>query len=133
MKAKIGIMSEELIRKRMLAMAQDLYTPEADEPSVWYTSLNAVSQILRPENIKLLRLIDSEKPQTMTELARLTGRAKGNLSHTLKSLSDKGFIRLEKQSGNALKPVALFTDFEIISSVDIEQRIAQATAKKHVA
>ncbi|MDY6841376.1 MAG: MarR family transcriptional regulator [Pseudomonadota bacterium] len=133
MKAKIGIMPEDLIRKRLLAMAQGLYTPAADEPRIWYTSLNAVSQVLCAENVGLLRLIDSEKPQTVTELARLSGRAKGNLSHTLKSLSDKGFVRLEKQAGNALKPVALFTDFEIISSLEIEQRVTEATSEKHVA
>ena len=133
MKARIGIMPEELIRKRLLAMAQGVYTPGAEEPLVWYTSLNAVSQVLCPENIRLLRLIDSERPQTMTELARLTGRAKSNLSHTLRSLSDKGFVRLEKQSGNALKPVALFTDFEIISSSEIENKIRRVAQGKEVA
>lgn len=133
MKARIGIMPEELIRKRLLAMARGLYTPAADEPKVWYTSLNAISQVLCPENIKLLRLIDAENPKTVTELARLTGRAKSNLSHTLKSLSDKGFVRLERQTGNALKPVALFTDFEIISSSEIENKIYKATQDKEVA
>ncbi len=133
MKARIGIMPEELVRKRLLAIASGAYTPAPDEPVVWYTSLNAISQVLCPDNVKLLRLIDTEKPNTVTELAAMCGRAKGNLSHTLKSLSEKGFVRLEKQSGNALKPVALFTDFEIISNSEIEHRIGNLELDKNVA
>src|SRR5690554_7663636 len=89
MKARIGVMSEQLIRMRLLAIAQGKYTPRDNEPKVWYTSFNAISQILRPENIELLRLIDSEKPESLTQLAELAGRAKSNLSNTLKTLSEK--------------------------------------------
>ncbi len=123
MKARIGIMSETLIRNRLLAIAQGQYLPESSEPKIWYTSINAISQVLCPENIELLRLIDSERPETVTELAELSGRAKSNLSNTLKALSDKGFVRLEKQAGNKIKPVALFTDFEIVTNSEIEHRI----------
>lgn len=133
MKARIGIMSESLIRMRLLAIAQGKYVPSSDEPKVWYTSINAISQVLRPENIDLLRLMDSERPESLTELAELSGRAKSNLSNTLKSLSDKGFVRLEKKAGNVTKPVALFTDFEIVTSTEIECRIQQSITEKHVA
>lgn len=109
MKARIGIMSEKLIRMRLLAMAQGKYTPQKNEPKVWYTSINAISQILCPENIELLRLMDSERPESLTQLSELTGRAKSNLSNTLKTLSEKGFVRLEQGSGKSVKPVALFS------------------------
>lgn len=127
MKARIGVMPEELIRSRLLAMAQGAYVPAENEPKVWYTSLNAISQLLCPDNIQLLRLIDAEKPESLTELAELTGRAKSNLSTTLKALRDKGFLRLEKQKGKTIKPVALFTDFEIVTSAEIEAKVLQAT------
>jgi len=125
MKARIGIMSEKLIRIRLLAIAQRKYTPRENEPKVWYTSINAISQILRLENIELLRLIDAERPDSITELATLTGRAKSNLSNTLKALSEKGFVRLEKSSGNTIKPVALFTDFEIVTDSELENHLLQ--------
>ena len=131
--AKIGIMSEPLIRTRLLAIAQGKYVPAPDEPKIWYTSINAVSQVLRPENIELLRLIESKKPESLTELAKLSGRAKSNLSNTLKSLNNKGFVRLEKKANHAIKPVALFTDFEIATSSEIERRILQSVAEKDVA
>jgi predicted transcriptional regulator len=125
MKARIGIMSEELIRTRVLAIVQGKYTPHKNEPKVWYTSLNAISQILNPDNIALLRLIDTERPDSVSALAELSGRKKSNLSNTLKSLSDKGFVRLEKGEGKKLKPVALFTDFEIIITQEIEDALLE--------
>ncbi|ASA56517.1 MarR family transcriptional regulator [Vibrio gazogenes] len=133
MKARIGIMSEDLIRFRLLAIAQRKYMPQADEPKVWYTSVNAVAQILRPENIALLRLIDTEKPASLTELARISGRAKSNLSNTLKTLSEKGFVRMEPTTGKALKPVAIYTDFEIISDSALEQKLLKLMAEQSAA
>ena len=124
MKARIGIMSEQLVRARVLAIAQGKYKPAKDEPKVWYTSLNAVSQILNPENIALLRLIDTERPESITALAELSGRKKSNLSNTLKSLCEKGFARLEKGEGRNMKPVALYTDFEIVIDKEVEDIIA---------
>lgn len=133
MKAKIGIMPEHLVRMRLLAVAQGQYTPHENEPKVWYTSINAISQILRPENIELLRLIDSERPESLAQLSELTGRAKSNLSNTLKALSEKGFVRLEQGSGRSLKPVALFTDFEIVTDSALERYLLQLSLEASAA
>ena len=130
MKARIGIMSEALIRMRLLAIAKGEYTPQPDEPKIWYTSINAISQILRSENIELLRLIDSERPESVTQLAELTGRAKSNLSSTLKTLGEKGFVRMEQGKGKSLKPVALFTDFEIVTNSELEHYLLQLELDK---
>lgn len=125
MKARIGIMSEQLIRVRAIAIAQGKYKPAKDEPKIWYTSLNGISQILNPDNVALLRLIERERPDSVSALAELSGRNKSNLSNTLKGLSDKGFVRLEKGLGRSLKPVALFTDFEIVITQEIEDLLAE--------
>jgi len=130
MKARIGIMSEELIRIRLLAIAQGKYSPKENEPKIWYTSFNAVSQLLRPENIALLRLINSEKPESLTQLSALTGRAKSNLSNTLKALNEKGFVRLEPGKGRSLKPMAVFTDFEIVTDSELEYQLMQLSNGK---
>ncbi|WP_067705365.1 MULTISPECIES: MarR family transcriptional regulator [unclassified Erwinia] len=112
MKALIGIMPEEHIRQRMLAIVKGEYNPEPGEPRVWFTSVNALAQVLSNENIELLRLMEEQKPETITELAEMSCRQKSNLSVTLKTLSSRGFVRLEKQ-GRGIKPVALFTEFDI--------------------
>ena len=125
MKARIGIMSEQLIRVRAIAIAQGKYKPAKDEPKIWYTSLNGISQILNPDNVALLRLIERERPDSVSALAELSGRNKSNLPNTLKGLSDKGFVRLEKGPGRSLKPVALFTDFEIVITQEIEDLLAE--------
>ncbi|WP_241596535.1 HVO_A0114 family putative DNA-binding protein [Rosenbergiella epipactidis] len=111
MKALIGVMPEEHIRNRVLAIARGQHKPDG-EPKVWFTSINALGQVLSNDNIALIRLIDEMKPETITELADLSGRQKSNLSVTLRMLSSHGFVRLEKQ-GKGVKPIAVFTDFDI--------------------
>lgn len=133
MKVRIGIMSEELIRIRLLAIAQGKYQPKKNEPKMWFTSINAISQLLRPENLELLRLIQSQKPESLTQLAELTGRAKSNLSNTLKNLSDKGFVRLEPSCSNSLKPVAIYTDFEIVTDLKLENKLHKIAADQKAA
>ena len=128
-KAIIGIMPEQMVRERLLAIAHGKYKPAQDEPRIWYTSLNEISQLLNPENIALLRLMDTQKPENISALAELTGRKKSNLSNTLKSLSEKGFVQLEKGKGRNLKPVAIYTDFEIIISKELESSVAKHEQK----
>lgn len=127
MKALIGVMPEEQIRKRMLAIAKGEHTPAAGEPKIWFTSVNAVAQVLSNENIALLRQMDEQRPETLTELAALAGRQKSNLSVTLKTLAKYGFIRLEK-NGRTVKPVAIFTDFDIRVSRDFLHEYNAAAA-----
>ena len=81
-------MPERLIRERMLAMARGIYKPKESEPRVWYSSMTALSRVLCPENLDLIRMIDREKPESMTELAELSGRSLSNLSATLKKLKE---------------------------------------------
>ncbi|ECZ8440852.1 MarR family transcriptional regulator [Salmonella enterica] len=127
MKALIGVMPERQIRKRMLAIAKGEHTPAAGEPKIWFTSVNAVAQVLSNENIALLRQMDEQRPETLTELAEMAGRQKSNLSVTLKTLAKYGFIRLEK-TGRTVKPVALFTDFDIRVSREFLQEYKGAAA-----
>lgn len=57
----------------------------------------ALAQVLSNENIALLRLIDTARPETISQLAELSGRQVSNLSTTLKTLSGHGLVALEKQ------------------------------------
>jgi predicted transcriptional regulator len=105
-------MPEDMVRQRMLAILNGSYKPAADEPKIWYNSLAALAQILSPENIALLSLMHEQKPETVTELAALAGRHKSNLSKTLKTLENRGFVKMEI-FGAKKRPVALFTEFDI--------------------
>lgn len=127
MKARIGVMSEELIRKHMIDVAMGKAKHDEDAPKFWFTSLAAVSQLLCKENVDLLILMDKEKPNNLTELAELSGRSLSNLSHTIKCLSSKGFVRVEKK-GRASRPIALFTDFEIVMGEELENEVRNSQA-----
>jgi predicted transcriptional regulator len=49
----IGIMSKEKYRKRTIAIAKREYIPKANEPKVWFESLQSMAQILNSENKEL--------------------------------------------------------------------------------
>ena len=112
MKALIGVMPENEFRQRVMAIVSNEYFPEENEPKIWFSSLNAVAQILSPEKLALLDVMDREKPESISQLARLAGRAVSNLSATLSTLEKHGFVKKVKGK-NCMKPVALYTEFVI--------------------
>lgn len=70
-------------------------TPDPDFPvDIWFDSLKSVANVLSKENQQLLKVIADQQPQSVTELARLTGRAVSNVSRTLKTLDGLGIVKL---------------------------------------
>lgn len=113
---KIGIMKREDYRKRTIAIAKGEYKPKANEPKVWFESLKSMAQVLSNENQELLRLIEEQKPQSLKELEDLSGRAKSNLSRTLRTLQRYGIVELEKIK-NSLVPEVKANNFELKMSI----------------
>jgi hypothetical protein len=109
---KIGIASQKDIRKRMLAIAKGDLKPKPSDPKIWFTSMRSLSQVLSDENRALLQLIRSSKPASISELAELTGRKQGNLSRTLKTMSNYGLVTMQKEA-RALRPIAWGDRYEI--------------------
>ncbi|KOE85772.1 transcriptional regulator [Vibrio parahaemolyticus] len=113
MKAKIGILSEELARKRMIRIAEGKVTAEEPYPQFLFESLAALSQLLSNENVELLNLIAREKPNSLDALAEMSGRSIKDVTDTFEALSYKGFACIETKGGQS-RPIALFTTFEIV-------------------
>ncbi|MDD2640079.1 MAG: helix-turn-helix domain-containing protein [Arcobacteraceae bacterium] len=109
---KVGIMSREEYKKRTIAIARGEYLPKKDEPKIWFESLKSMAQILGSENQELLRIILEKKPQSLNELESLTGRAKSNLSRTLKTLERYGIVELNKIRNNLI-PIVKATNFQV--------------------
>ena len=109
---KIGIASQESIRERMLAIARGEMSVKPGDPKIWFTSMRSLSQVLSDENRALLDVIRSSKPVSISELAELTGRKQGNVSRTLKTMSNYGLVKMQKRD-RALMPVACGDRFEI--------------------
>jgi len=113
---KIGIMSQKEIRERTLAIARGEYKPSPNEPKIWFTSIRSLAEVLSDENQILLQIINQQKPNSIKELANMTGRKSSNLSRTLKRLSAYGFVRLKKLN-KTIHPIAKFTRFNVILGV----------------
>lgn len=110
----VGIMPQEKIRERVLAIARGDYKPKATEPKVWFTSMRSLAEVLSDENRALLKVIQDTKPQSISSLADITGRKPGNLSRTLKTMSNYGFVEMRRESKH-VRPIAKATDFRIVA------------------
>jgi predicted transcriptional regulator len=109
---KIGIMPQEKIRERMLAIAKGELIPKPSDPKVWFTSMRSLAQVLSDENRQLLDVIRMERPESITALSAMTGRKQGNLSRTLKTMSRYGFVRMER-GHRCTRPIAQAERYEI--------------------
>jgi predicted transcriptional regulator len=81
---------------------------EPDDPDVWFTSVESFAKVLSERNRDLLALICERQPESIEELALASGRAKSNLSRTLRTMERYGLVRLEKGKGRKLMPVVTF-------------------------
>ena len=111
----IGIMSQDKIRARVLAIAKGRHKPKAGEPKIWFTSMRSLAEVLSDENRALLRVIREAKPVSLTELAALTGRKPSNLSRTLKTLANYGVVEIRREK-KVVRPVAKATEFRIFAA-----------------
>jgi len=108
----VGIMSRKEYKKRTIAIASGAYRPKEDEPKVWFESIKSLSQVLSNENQELLKLIIERKPQSLSELEKISHRRESNLSRTLKTLESYGIVSLKKSNGRVV-PTVEATDFKV--------------------
>ena len=95
-------------------------TVDPNEPKIWverieggentddgvhFASLEAGAKLLSAKNRALLRVIAENQPQSIAELAAMTGRAEQNVLRTLNKLAAAGIVRLDKGEGRARRPV----------------------------
>ena len=114
-KIAIGIMSQEKIRERMLAIAKGEYKPKPGEPKIWFTSMKSLAEVLSDENRALLKTIRDTHPESITGLAAITGRKPGNLSRTLKTMSKYGIVEMRRENRH-VRPIVNATEFQILAA-----------------
>ena len=110
----IGILPQEKIRERMLAIARGDYKPKASDPKIWFTSIRSLAEVLSDENRALLKVIQDLKPPSISSLADITGRKPGNLSRTLKTMSNYGFVERRREN-RYVRPIAKAKEFRIVA------------------
>ena len=89
-------------------------TPDPDFPvDIWFDSLKSVANVLSKENQQLLKVIADRQPQSVTELAMLTGQAVSNVSKTLKTLGKYNLVEMQSTK-NMLRPTVIHQEFLVV-------------------
>jgi predicted transcriptional regulator len=91
----VKIQRHASLREEMKAVARGERPAPKDAGGISFDSVEALLRLLTPQNRKLLAVIRDKKPQSIAELAELTGRAQSNLTRTLGKLEAVGFVRLK--------------------------------------
>ncbi|MHB1816138.1 MAG: HVO_A0114 family putative DNA-binding protein [Steroidobacteraceae bacterium] len=120
---KVGIASYEEMKARTLAVARGERRVEADEPKVWFTSTESFARILSASNRALLRLIAERMPQSLEDLAEMAGRAKSNLSRTLKTMEQYGLVRLERDDRGRITPKVIYDRVELDVPLILQRKV----------
>ncbi len=111
----VKIQSLSSLREEMRAVARGERPAPADAGEPSFDSVEVVVRLLTPENRALLALIRDRKPQSLAELATLSGRAQPNLTRTLAKLEAAGFVTMTS-SGRRKAPRAIVT--RIVVEID---------------
>jgi predicted transcriptional regulator len=91
----VKIQGHAALREEMKAVARGEKKAPKDAGGVSFDSVEALLRLLTPQNRELLAVIRDKKPQSIAELAALTGRAQPNLTRTLGKLEAIGFVRFK--------------------------------------
>lgn len=76
---------------------------------------NFFAEVLSDDNRALLKVITETAPESISALARATGRSPGNISRTLKTLSNYGIVEMRRENRH-MRPVAKATEFRIVAA-----------------
>jgi predicted transcriptional regulator len=101
---KVGIASYKEMKVRTMRIARGEHRVRPGEPKVWFTSTESFAKVLSAGNRDLLRIIAQKAPGSLDELAQITGRAKSNLSRTLKTMEGYGLVQLERGERGRIAP-----------------------------
>jgi predicted transcriptional regulator len=110
---KVGIASYEEMKARTMAIARGERRVERGEPKVWFTSTESFAKILSARNRELLHQIAEKTPESLEQLAQITGRAKSNLSRTLRTMEHYGLVQLERAERGRVKPKVIYDRVEL--------------------
>jgi len=105
---RVGIASYDEMKARTMAVARGERRLAPHEPKVWFTSTESFAKVLSAGNRELLRFIAEQAPGSLDELARLTGKAKSNLSRTLRTMAGYGLVVLEHGERGRITPKVMY-------------------------
>lgn len=129
---RVGIASYAEMKTRTLEIARGKRRVWPGEPKVWFTSTESFAKVLSAGNRDLLRTIAKRAPGSLDELARMTGKAKSNLSRTLRNMEAYGLVHLKRGERGRITPTVIHDRVELDLQITVPPtaRIARAAARR---
>ena len=119
---KAGIASYEEMKERTMAVARGERRISRGEPKVWFTSTESFAKVLSAGNRDLLRVIAEKAPGSLDELAQITGKAKSNLSRTLRTMEGYGLVRLDRGDRGRITPKVMHDRVELDLPLTLQRK-----------
>lgn len=116
---RVGIASYEKMKERTRAIARGELKPGLKDPKVWFPSTESLARVLSSRNQELLETIRRSDPKSLTELAAETGRAKSNLSRTLKTMERYGIVVIKHGAAGRVTPKVAFDRLEMVMEIGV--------------
>ena len=121
--------AESVLAVRSKYARQGQAESEAATAKAWFPSIESFAQVLSEKNRELLALIVDAKPQSLAELAEISGRAKPNLSRTLRTMERHGLVELHIGTGRAVRPHVRYQDIRLdLSVVEGDRSVRRSAA-----
>ena len=114
---RVGIASYESMKERTRLIARGELKPGAKDPKVWFPSVDSMARVLSSSNRELLAVIRAKSPQSLTELAVVSGREKSNLSRTIKTMQRYGLVEVLKQADGKIAPKVAYDKVEMVMEI----------------
>ena len=116
----VGIMPLKDFQAYTKAIVTGKHKRKRGEPKIWFSSMASLAQVLSDQNRELLSLIAEQKPESITELARLSDRSQSNLTRTLKKMEGYGLVTMKTGKHGSKQPFVpnsdIVLDMSIVSS-----------------
>ena len=119
-----GIASYDEMKARTMAVARGERRVAPNEPKVWFPSTESFAKVLSAGNRELLRVIAEKAPSSVDELARLTGKAKSNLSRTLRTMEGYGLLVLDRGERGRITPKVMYDRVELDLPLTHKRRVS---------
>ena len=106
----VGIMPLKDFQAYTKAIVTGKHKRKRGEPKIWFSSMASLAQVLSDQNRELLSLIAEQKPESITELARLSDRSQSNLTRTLKKMEGYGLVTMKTGKHGSKQPYVPYSD-----------------------
>ena len=114
---KVGIMPLKEFQAYTKAIVTGKHKRKRGEPQIWFSSMASFAQVLSDQNRELLSLIAEQKPESITELARLSSRSQSNLTRTLKKMESYSLVKMKTGTRGSKQPFVPYSDIVLDMSI----------------